>query len=158
MARKLMNVGTAARRAMKEVFARLDYGRLGPIYCDEGGDEFWAAKRGLCQRLGLKLAKALLPRLQPGGTSLYVGAGVAEIPLLLMESLDLGRQVLACNLRKAGSAGAQSCLCRVPDPVPSSGCRVRERSGGSPLAGQRPERSRAVSRVIGACPTVARIR
>ena len=100
MARKLMNVGTVARRAMKDIFARLDYGRLGPIYCDEGGDEFWAAKRGLCQRLGLKLAKALLPRLQPGGTSLYVGAGVAEIPLLLMESLDLGRQVLACNLRK----------------------------------------------------------
>ena len=100
MARKLMNVGTAARRAMREVFARLDYARLGPIYCDEGGDEFWAAKRGLCQRLGLKLAKALLPRLQPGGTSLYVGAGLAEIPLLLMESLDLGRHVLACNLRR----------------------------------------------------------
>ena len=100
MARKLMNVGTVARRAMKDIFARLDYGRLGPIYCDEGGDEFWAAKRGLCQRLGLKLAKALLPRLQPGGPSFSVGAGVAEIPLLLMESLDLGRQVLACNLRK----------------------------------------------------------
>ena len=94
MARKLMNVGTAARRAMREVFARLDYARLGPIYCDEGGDEFWAAKRGLCQRLGLKLAKALLPRLQPGGTSLYVGAGVAEIPLLLMESLDLGLSLI----------------------------------------------------------------
>ena len=100
MARKLMNVGTAARLATKDIFARLDYGRLGSIYCDEGGDEFWAAKRGLCQRLGLKLAKALLPRLQPGGTSLYVGAGVAEIPLLLMESLDLGRHVLACNLRR----------------------------------------------------------
>jgi hypothetical protein len=75
MVRKLKNVGTAARRATKDIFARLDYGRLGPIYCDEGGDEFWAAKRGLCQRLGLKLAKALLPRLQTGGTSLYVGAG-----------------------------------------------------------------------------------
>jgi hypothetical protein len=100
MVRKRKNVGTAVRRATKDIFARLDYGRLGPIYCDEGGDEFWAAKRGLCQRLGLKLAKALLPRLQTGGTSLYVGAGVAEIPLLLMESLDLGRQVLACNLRK----------------------------------------------------------
>ena len=77
MAHKRTTVGTAARRAMKEIFARLDYARLGPIYCDEGGDEFWAAKRGLCQRLGLKLAKALVLRLRPGGVSLYVGAGVA---------------------------------------------------------------------------------
>ncbi|MEK6804035.1 MAG: hypothetical protein AABZ34_15425 [Nitrospirota bacterium] len=100
MARKLRTVGTAARRATKEIFARLDYARLGSIYCDEGGDEFWAAKRGLCQRLGLKLAKALLPRLQAGARSLYVGAGVAEIPLLAMETLELGRRVTACNLRK----------------------------------------------------------
>ncbi len=100
MARKILKVGPATRRAIKEIFARLDYARLGPIYCDEGGDEFWEAKRGLCQRLGLKLAKALLPRLQRGGTSLYVGAGVAEIPLLAMESLDLGRRVVAYNLRR----------------------------------------------------------
>jgi hypothetical protein len=85
---------------IKEIFARLDYARLGPIYCDEGGDEFWAAKRGLCQRLGTKLATALLSRLLPGGTSLYVGAGVAEIPPLAMETLDLGRRVVACNLRR----------------------------------------------------------
>ena len=100
MARKTLKVGPASQRAIKEIFARLDYARLGPIYCDEGGDEFWEAKRGLCQRLGLKLAKALVLRLQPGGTSLYVGAGVAEIPLLVMESLDLGRRVVACNLRR----------------------------------------------------------
>jgi hypothetical protein len=85
---------------IKEIFARLDYARLGPIYCDEGGDEFWAAKRGLCQRLGTKLATVLLSRLLPGGTSLYVGAGVAEIPPLAMETLDLGRRVVACNLRR----------------------------------------------------------
>jgi hypothetical protein len=150
MARKLMNVGTAARRAMREVFARLDYARLGPIYCDEGGDEFWAAKRGLCQRLGLKLAKALLPRLQPGGTSLYVGAGVAEIPLLLMESLDLGRHVLACNLRRQEVLVLNRACAGFP-------IRFHHLDAGSVKdrvdhlwAGQRPERSRTVPRVIGA--------
>ena len=100
MPRKTMTARSTTRRAIKEIFARLDYGRLGPIYCDEGGDEFWAAKRGLCQRLGMKLASALLPRLAPDGASLYVGAGVAEIPLVAMECLDLGRRVVACNLRK----------------------------------------------------------
>jgi hypothetical protein len=93
-------VQAATRRAIKEIFARLDYARLGTIYCDEGGDEFWAAKRGLCQRLGTKLANALLCRLMPNGASLYVGAGVAEIPPIAMEVLDLGRRVLACNLRR----------------------------------------------------------
>ena len=100
MARKIVKVGPATRRAIKDIFARLDYARLGRIYCDEGGDEFWAAKRGLCQRLGIKLANARVSRLVPGGASLYVGAGVAEIPLLTMERLDLGRRVVACNLRK----------------------------------------------------------
>ncbi len=100
MPRKTMTVRVATRRAIKEIFARLDYARLAPIYCDEGGDEFWVAKRGLCQRLGIKLANALLPRLAPGGASLYVGAGVAEIPLVAMECFDLERRVVACNLRK----------------------------------------------------------
>jgi hypothetical protein len=100
MARKLVTVGSVTRRAIKEIFARLDYARLGPIYCDEGGDEFWAAKRGLCQRLGTTVANALFSRLKPGGTSLYVGAGVAEIPPLVMEALDLGRRMVACNLRR----------------------------------------------------------
>ena len=34
------------------------------------------------------------------GASLYVGAGVAEIPLILLEQLELDRSVTACNLRK----------------------------------------------------------
>lgn len=100
MARKIVPVASRTRRAIKEIFARLDYARLGPIYCDEGGDEFWEAKRGLCQRLGQRLATALLARLKPGGTSLYVGAGVAEIPPLAMEALDLRRCVVPCNLRR----------------------------------------------------------
>ena len=40
-------------------------------------------------------------RLGRGGRSLYVGAGVTELPPLLVESLDLQRQVFPCNLRRA---------------------------------------------------------
>lgn len=100
MARKKVSISSSTRRAIREIFARLDYAQLGPIYCDEGGDEFWKAKRGFCQRLGTRVAETLLSRLTPGGASLYVGAGVAELPVLAMETLELGRRVAACNLRR----------------------------------------------------------
>jgi hypothetical protein len=85
--------------AIQRIFDRLDYKILGSIYCDEGGEAFWHTKRVPCQRLGIKLAQVLLGRLKAKGRSLYVGAGVAEIPVLVMEVLELGREVAACNLR-----------------------------------------------------------
>ncbi len=88
------------RAAITALFKRLDYPTLGRIYCDEGGDAFWKAKRGPCQTLGIKLAEVLRGRLKQGGRSLYVGAGVAELPLLAMETMELGRTVMACNLRE----------------------------------------------------------
>jgi hypothetical protein len=87
------------RAAIRTLFTRLDYPTLGRIYCDEGGDAFWKAKRGPCQTLGIKLAEALRGRLKQGGRSLYVGAGAAELPALAMETMELGRTVMACNLR-----------------------------------------------------------
>jgi hypothetical protein len=86
-------------RAIRRVFDELDYRLLGDVYCHEGGEEFWQTRRGCCQRLGIKLAEVLKRRLRPGGRSLYVGAGVAELPALIMETLDLGRTVVVCNLR-----------------------------------------------------------
>jgi hypothetical protein len=83
------------------VFKRLDYAKLGPVYCDEGGEAFWRHRRNACRRLGLAFASVLLNRLKPDGASLYVGAGVAEIPSLMMETLELNRKVVACNLRRA---------------------------------------------------------
>ena len=65
------------RAMISTLFKRLDYHALGPIYCDEGGDAFWKAKRGHCQTLGIRLAEVLRGRLKQGGRSLYVGAGVA---------------------------------------------------------------------------------
>lgn len=88
-------------RAIRRIFQELDYSTLGHIYCHEGGDEFWQAKRKPCQRLGTKVAEALLQKLPHGGRSLYVGAGVAELPALLVETMDLQRQVESYNLRRS---------------------------------------------------------
>lgn len=90
----------STRLAIAHLFARLNYAALGRIYCHDGGEAFWRAKRGPCQRWGIKLAGVLQGLLPRDGRSLYVGAGVAEIPLLSMETMELSRQVAAYNLRK----------------------------------------------------------
>jgi len=93
-------ISPATHRTVAHVFDELDYRRLASIYCYEGGEAFWKAKRVPCRRLGLRVAEALLSRLPAGGHSLYVGAGVAELPPLLIESLELHRTVYPCNLRR----------------------------------------------------------
>src|SRR2546428_13406831 len=89
----------ATLQAITRIFDSLDYAALGSIYCDEGGDAFWRERRGPAQELGIKLAAVLRDRLRPGGRSLYVGAGVAELPPLVMETVELLRTVAAYNLR-----------------------------------------------------------
>jgi hypothetical protein len=74
-------VSPIARRAIAKLFHCLEYQRLGRVYCYEGGVEFWKAKREPCRRLGIRVGEALLTRLKPRGRSLYVGAGVAELPV-----------------------------------------------------------------------------
>ncbi|MCP9469957.1 MAG: hypothetical protein NNA31_08155 [Nitrospira sp.] len=92
---------TQTLKAIRRLFDRLDYHQLGPVYCYEGGEEFWRAKREPCRRLGTNIAEALVRKLSSGGRSLYVGAGVAELPCLMAESLELHRQVEPYNLRRA---------------------------------------------------------
>jgi hypothetical protein len=94
-------ISRATRQAIATTFDRLDYGRLAGIYCYEGGEAFWKAKREPCRRLGMRIGEALLERLPSDGRSLYVGAGVAELPSLLVESLELRRSVVPCNLRRS---------------------------------------------------------
>ena len=89
----------STRRTIRSVFQALNYGSLAPVYCEEGGDTFWQLHRDSCERIGVKLARLLRQRLQSKGRSLYVGAGVAEIPMLIMEIKDLDRLVSAHNLR-----------------------------------------------------------
>jgi hypothetical protein len=85
--------------AITRIFDSLDYAALGAIYCHEGGDAFWEERLEPCRALGINLAEVLRGRLAPNGRSLYVGAGVAELPMLAMETLDLHRTVEAYNLR-----------------------------------------------------------
>jgi hypothetical protein len=99
--RKRRQISQRTRAAIDRVFRALEYRTLARVYCYEGGTEFWRARRRPCLRLGTRVAAALLTRLSPGGRSLYVGAGVAELPPLLVEALDLQRQVIPCNLRKS---------------------------------------------------------
>ena len=96
------------------MFHRLEYRTLGRVYCYEGGAEFWEAKREPCRRLGIRVGEALLTRLKPGGRSLYVGAGVAELPVLFVESLDLQRAVFPYNLRRLEVASLNRTCRRMP--------------------------------------------
>lgn len=97
---KQSRLSSATTQEITRIYNTLDYVGLGPIYCDEGGEDFWQDRREPCQKLGITIAKALRSRLSPQGRSLYVGAGVPEIPILLMEHLELHRTVCPYNLRK----------------------------------------------------------
>jgi hypothetical protein len=99
-----MSLQQTTLASVRLLFESLDYAALGPIYCDEGGDAFWEERRGPCQELGIKLAAVLRDRLRPSGRSLYVGAGVAELPPLVMETAELHRTVAAYNLRAEEAA------------------------------------------------------
>ena len=101
-------------QTIRLLFDRLDYKALGPVYCHEGGDEFWRAKRGLCSHLGSRVAVVLRQKLGRSGRSLYVGAGVAELPALIMETVELGRTVEAHNLRRAEVAALNRACHSIP--------------------------------------------
>ncbi len=88
------------RQTIKNAFNDLNFAELGSIYCEKGGDQFWKNRRKVCERQGTKIGKALLRILPPKGKSVYVGAGVAEIPPLLVETLELHRTAYPFNLRK----------------------------------------------------------
>ena len=88
------------KQAIRDVFSKLDYAVLGDVYCEEGGEAFWKAHKKQCQTMGIRIAEALKRRLSQKGRSLYVGAGVAELPMLVTETLDMNRTVEACNLRE----------------------------------------------------------
>lgn len=49
---------------------------------------------------GSRVALLLKKKLRRGGRSLYVGAGVAELPALILETVELGRAAEPYNLRR----------------------------------------------------------
>ena len=87
-------------RRIELLLDTLDYEELGRIYCHEGGTRFWKAKRDEVLDSGFLWSRSLAGRLSRGGRSLYAGAGVAELPAILTEVLDLQRSVVAANLRE----------------------------------------------------------
>src|SRR5256712_12479674 len=113
----------ATLQAITRIFDSLDYAALGSIYCDEGGDAFWRERRGPCQELGIKLAAVLRDRLLPSGRSLYVGAGVAELPPLVMETAELHRTVAAYNLRADEAGGLHPARPKLPRGFPAQHAR-----------------------------------
>lgn len=91
----------STRQTIAEVFTHLDYKHLESVYCYEGGDEFWRAKREPCRKFGSKVAETLVQMLPYGGRSLYIGAGLAELPVLIAEAIDRERHVEPYNLRRS---------------------------------------------------------
>ncbi len=83
---------------LTRLFDEIDYQALGPVYCDEGGEAFWDAHRESVLESGKHWAAACSKRISPDGVSLYVGAGVAELGVLVTEVCDLGRRVHVTNL------------------------------------------------------------
>lgn len=83
----------------RRVLEALDWRALGAIYFHEDGEARFREKRAAVVSLGEQLARRLLAHVPRRGASLWVGAGVAELPVLLAEVLLHERTVVAANLR-----------------------------------------------------------
>ncbi|MDP6538832.1 MAG: hypothetical protein QF903_07575 [Planctomycetota bacterium] len=85
---------------MARLEEELDWERLGRCYCSEGGEAFFPpAQREAVRDAGLLLASDVAAALAGrDGSSLYLGAALAELAPMLCERLVLGRGVVAVNL------------------------------------------------------------
>ena len=82
-----------------ELLGELDWSLLEGHYCEGDSAGFFGSEAiDALADASLKFAGDLLENLPAGGRSLYVGAGVAELALILAESLLLGREVRAVRL------------------------------------------------------------
>lgn len=94
---------TDVRNAVHAVLDALDWAALGEVYFHADGEAELRQRRPAVLACGRALADLLLPRLSRSGASLWVGAGLAELPVLLAEA-QRGRTVIAANLRAAECA------------------------------------------------------
>lgn len=108
MTEALQNLFAAA---LFELDDELDWDALGELYCHDGGEHFFPPEqREAIRDAGLRFAGAVGDALsarkqkRPGsdkkgpGRSLYLGAALAELPPILMESILLDRNVRIHNL------------------------------------------------------------
>jgi hypothetical protein len=85
-------------KLVKKIFESVDWAKLGEIYFHEDGERQWQDRRKLVVELGGQLARRLALHVKPEGMSLWAGAGVAELPVMLAEVVLLNRTVVAANL------------------------------------------------------------
>ena len=83
----------------KKVFEAVDWVKLGEIYFHEDGERHWQDRKKMVVELGGQLARRLERYVKPEGISLWVGAGVAELPVMLAEVVLMNRTVVAANLQ-----------------------------------------------------------
>ena len=85
--------------AVSEVHAELDWALLGRLACEGDGSDFFPPQaREAVLESGLLLADDLAGVLRAGGSSVYLGAAVAELAPILCEHLVLERTVHWHNL------------------------------------------------------------
>jgi hypothetical protein len=89
--------------ALGALDAELDWELLGRSYCEGDGSEFFDAKlRARIRDTGMRFAEDIGRALGDArGRSLYLGAEIAELPLILAEHLVLGRRVEWLNIECA---------------------------------------------------------
>jgi hypothetical protein len=81
----------------ERLFESLDWQALGAIYFHQDGEAHWQQRRTPLLELGFQWARELLRRVGASGRSLYIGAGLAELPVLVVERCLGGREVRAVN-------------------------------------------------------------
>jgi hypothetical protein len=122
--------------ALGELERELDWSSLEPLYCEGEANGFFSLRRrdtfidsGL--RIAGELADALAA-LAPAAParSLYVGAALAELPLILCERFILGREVRWHNLAGAESAELNRSLAAVEERLALELPRVDTRDAG----------------------------
>jgi len=118
----------------RRILDHLDWKALGEVYFHWGGEEFWEEKRPSVIRLGGDLGKRLLRDLPRGGASLWVGAGIAELPALLGEVLLHGREVTVTNLRARECEVINAVLAAEAPDVPLRYLAEDAREAGKPRA------------------------
>jgi len=107
--------------ALFQVDAALDWDLLGNLYCHEGGAHFFPEEqREAIRDAGLAFSADLGEVLTPGGASHYVGAAVAELPLLLFETVVLERRVHWTQLPSPEFDELARVMDAVGGPTPSS--------------------------------------
>ncbi len=87
------------RELCGRVLDALDWAALGRIYFHEDGEQELLARRSDILDMGLEHARELHKRVGPKGTSLHVGAGLAELVVMIAEVVVRDRSVRAVNLR-----------------------------------------------------------